>query len=131
MKYHLISTVTEHNFRCSSRLYEGSSREFMNKDSVISWVLFQKYKLFSNFSVGRTSYTIDSQFTVIQYILFVLHFCTVQGSHSDWKIGRHFPVREKSGNFEQTGKVRENPTKYWKILGISDKYYFLFLVIFK
>ena len=30
------------------------------------------------------------------------------------KIGRHFPVREKSGNFEQTGKVRENHTKYWK-----------------
>ena len=30
------------------------------------------------------------------------------------KMGRHFPVREKSGNFEQTGKVRENDTKYWK-----------------
>ena len=38
-----------------------------------------------------------------------------------------FPLRlEKwecifqSGNFEQTGKVRENHTKYWKIQGISD-----------
>ena len=31
------------------------------------------------------------------------------------KMGRHFPVREKSGNFEQTGKVREHHTKYWKI----------------
>ena len=30
------------------------------------------------------------------------------------KMGRHFPVREQSGNFEQTGKVRENYTKYWK-----------------
>ena len=30
------------------------------------------------------------------------------------KMGRHFPVWEKSGNFEQTGKVRENHTKYWK-----------------
>ena len=30
------------------------------------------------------------------------------------KMGRHFPVREKSGNFEQTGKVSENHTKYWK-----------------
>ena len=30
------------------------------------------------------------------------------------KMGRHFPVREKSGNFEHTGKVRENHTKYWK-----------------
>ena len=27
------------------------------------------------------------------------------------KMGRHFPVREMSGNFEQTGKVRE---KSWK-----------------
>ena len=42
------------------------------------------------------------------------------------KMGRHFPVREKSGNFEQTGKVRENHRKYWKTQGISDKYYFLF-----
>ena len=44
-----------------------------------------------------------------------------QGSHSDWKtwkMGRHFPVREKSGNFEQTGKLRENHTKYWKTQGI-------------
>ena len=47
------------------------------------------------------------------------------------KIGRHFPVREKSGNFEQTGKVRENHTKYWKNGKISDKYYLMFLVIFK
>ena len=27
------------------------------------------------------------------------------------KMGRHFPVREKSGNFEQTGKVRERSGK--------------------
>ena len=37
------------------------------------------------------------------------------------KMGKHFPVREKSGNFEQTGKVRENDTKYWKIQEISEK----------
>ena len=42
------------------------------------------------------------------------------------KMGKHFPVREKSGNFDQTGKVRENHTKYWKTEGISDKYYMLF-----
>ena len=36
-------------------------------------------------------------------------------------MGRHFPVGEKSGNFEQTGKVGENHTKYWKTLGISEK----------
>ena len=31
------------------------------------------------------------------------------------KMGRHFPVREKSGIFNQTGKVRENHTKYRNI----------------
>ena len=35
------------------------------------------------------------------------------------KIGRHFPVREKSGNFEQTGKVRE---KSGKITQNTGKY---------
>ena len=44
---------------------------------------------------------------------------------------RHFPVREKSGNFEQTGKVRENHTKYWKNEKILDKYYLILLVIYK
>ena len=51
-----------------------------------------------------------------------------------WKMGRHFPVREKSENFEQTGKVREiweNHSKYWKIQGILKKCNLLFLVIFK
>ena len=55
-----------------------------------------------------------------------------QGSNSDWKtlkMGRHFPVTEKSGNFEQTRKVRENYTKYWTTMGISKQ--MLFLVIFK
>ena len=46
------------------------------------------------------------------------------------KMGRHFPVRKKSGNFEQTEKVRENHTKYGKTQGISSKCYLLFLVIF-
>ena len=32
------------------------------------------------------------------------------------KMGRHFPVREKSGNFEQTGKVREKSGKITQIL---------------
>ena len=30
------------------------------------------------------------------------------------KMGRHFPVREKSGNFVKMGKVREFCPKYWK-----------------
>ena len=46
-------------------------------------------------------------------------------------MGRHFPDREKSVNFEQAGKVRENHTKSWKIKRISNKYiicYFLVIV---
>ena len=31
------------------------------------------------------------------------------------KMGRHFPVREKSGNFEQTGKVRKITQKTGKL----------------
>ena len=46
-------------------------------------------------------------------------------------MGIHFPVREKSGNFEQTGKVRENHIKYWKTQGISDNFICCFSVIFK
>ena len=37
----------------------------------------------------------------------------------------------QSGNFEQTGKVRENHTKYWKTQGIWIKYYLIFLMTFK
>ena len=33
------------------------------------------------------------------------------GTGKPGKMGRHFPVREKSGNFEQTGKVREKSGK--------------------
>ena len=44
------------------------------------------------------------------------------------KMGRHFSVREKLGNFEQTGKVRENHTKYWEF---QTNIICHFLVIFK
>ena len=59
-------------------------------------------------SVQRT------KFCVVQQPIW---FAVVQVYQSDWKtgkMGRHFPVRKKSGNFEQTEKVRENHTKYWK-----------------
>ena len=42
-----------------------------------------------------------------------------------------FQSGKSQGILEQTGKVGKNHTKYWKIRGISDKYYLLFLVIFK
>ena len=37
------------------------------------------------------------------------------------KMRKLFPVKEKSGSFEQTGKVREFYTKYWKNEGILSK----------
>ena len=44
------------------------------------------------------------------------------------KMEDHFPVREKSGNFDQTGKVGEFYPKYWKnqetlTLGNGNKYW--------
>ena len=38
------------------------------------------------------------------------------------KMGRHFPVREKSGNFEQTGKVREKSGKITQNTGKLRKF---------
>ena len=36
------------------------------------------------------------------------------GTGKPGKMGDHFPVREKSGNFAQTRKVGEFYLKYWK-----------------
>ena len=36
------------------------------------------------------------------------------GTEKPGKTGEHFPVRQKSGNFDKTGKVREFYSKYWK-----------------
>ena len=51
------------------------------------------------------------------------------------KMGRHFPVREKSGNFEQTGKVREKSGKTTQNTGklreFQKKIICYFLMIFK
>ena len=51
------------------------------------------------------------------------------------KMGRHFPVREKSGNFEQTRKFREKSGKITqntgKTSGNFKKMLCYFLVIFK
>ena len=53
-----------------------------------------------------------------------------QSSHTDWKNGKNFfPVREKSGNFVQTGKVREIWTKYWKSQGNLGNFYFFVLFL--
>ena len=54
-----------------------------------------------------------------------------QGSHSDWKtwkIERHFPVREKLGNFEK--KNWKGQGKSHKILENSGKFRQMLFVIF-
>ena len=50
----------------------------------------------------------------------------------DWKtrMGKLFPVREKLGNFEETGKVRKFYQKYWKNEGILPSVYLYFSQIF-
>ena len=65
----------------------------------------------------------------------------IQGSHSDWKTwktwknGKAFSsqgkVREFWTDWKSQGKVRENHTKYWKTWRIWNKYYMIFLMIFK
>ena len=49
------------------------------------------------------------------------------GSYLDWKSwkkGEHFPVREKSGNLEHTGKIMEFYLKYWESEGILASFSF-------
>ena len=46
---------------------------------------------------------------IIQFSVYIDRVPTRTGKPG--KMGRHFPVREKSGNFEQTGKVREKSGK--------------------
>ena len=41
-------------------------------------------------------------------------------------IGKHFPVGEKSGNFEQIGKMREFYPKYCKRVEILASFHFYF-----
>ena len=54
-----------------------------------------------------------------------------QGPLSDWKTRENGESIFQSGNFEQTGKVRENHTKYWKNIREFQKKLCYFLVIFK
>ena len=65
---------------------------------------------------------IQKVITFLQFMFFT------QGSHSD---GKTWKTWKNGKAFSSQGKVRENHTKYWKNLGISDKYYLLSLVIFK
>ena len=58
----------------------------------------------------------------------------LHGSHSEWKIWKKWEGIFQSGKSQgilNRLEKSENHTKYWKIQGISDKFYLLFLVIFK
>ena len=46
------------------------------------------------------------------------------------KLRKLFPVREMSGNFEQTGKLREFHSKYWKNEEILASFYLYFFCDF-
>ena len=50
---------------------------------------------------------------------------------STGKMRKHFPVRGKSGDFEQTGKAREIFPKYWITEGILANFYLFILQFFK
>ena len=49
----------------------------------------------------------------------------VHGSHMDRKTWKKIPVREKSGNFEHTGKVGEFDLKHWKSEGNFSQFLYL------
>ena len=60
---------------------------------------------------------------ILTMLLSQIEKCS-HGSHMDWKPGKMrklFPVREKWGNFEQAGKIREFYQKYWKSEGNLPK----------
>ena len=63
---------------------------------------------------------INHHFTLVlkigQRLFYIIH-----GFHIDWKTWKmavYFSVREKSENFENTGKVKEVYSKYWKSEGM-------------
>ena len=75
----------------------------------------------------------DLLLCTVRWLLHVFRVPTRTGKPG--KKGRHFPVREKSGNFEQTGKVREKSGKITQNTGklreFQTNIIFYFLVIFK
>ena len=60
-----------------------------------------------SYSVGQTSPEIRNRGICDQSINRTYTYRVPTRTGKPGKMGRHFPVREKSGNFEQTGKVRE------------------------
>ena len=49
------------------------------------------------------------------FVVYMIHTYLTRVLTRTEKMVRHFQVRKMSGNFEQTGKVKENHTKYWKL----------------
>ena len=92
-----------------------------------SATIYQKYRhnpppIYSHKLVENTLYIFSPYFPLLNHKMKPIYRIPTK-TGKPGKMRRHFPVREKSGNFEQTGKVRENHTKYWKNEKILDKYY--------
>ena len=133
-----LSVIKEHHYVCifASNFYIKKMVECTHADQRetkrLLGVTCERRKYWIHFRVQR--YTNACWWMLKQRAQIYTQFKILQGSHSNWKtwkMGRHFPVREKLGNFEQTGKVRENHTKYGKSQGISDKCDLLIVMIFK
>ena len=79
---------------------------------------------------------VHEAFKIHAFISFGRIFTSAWFPHGLEKMENLFPVREKSGNFEKTGKVREFYPKYWKneeiLLKILEKWghFSLFLLYF-
>ena len=90
----------------------------------------------SNFRVASLIIHQFSAFPLTRKIVALMH-CIY--TPDKWK-KMHFSVTEKSGNFEETGKVRKFYPKYWKSGGILPKilekrrnlsqFLFLFIYLF-
>ena len=90
------------------------TRNFLKsvKYSVPRKIITQQTRLCSYYPINDEFYGLTSEQQQVSYKLSFFKLIRVPTrTGKPGKMGRHFPVREKSGNFEQTGKVREKSGK--------------------
>ena len=80
---------------------------FLDFSCIAAGILLVNFKMSEIVTINPELLICESRNVICKFSNFYY------GSHRDWKtgetwkMGRHFPVREKSGNFVKTGKVRE------------------------
>ena len=85
-------------------------------------------KRFIVFVVNLTKFIVNKYYRYVFKMLLNTTFTNpgfplgLENLEKPGKMGRHFPVREKSGNFEQTGKVREKSGKITQNTGKLRKF---------